>query len=153
MGYEDLLHLHEDHRYARRSLELLHTSVSSLPCPPAGHAFMGLLAEASAYFERELPAHIVEEETHVFPHYACLEGAGALHELRKEHDELRELAAEFARWVRLFLATPSDEHWRMVREHANEIEMVMCRHMANEDAILRRLARAESAEGPGEKSA
>ncbi|MFN3430060.1 MAG: hemerythrin domain-containing protein [Candidatus Sericytochromatia bacterium] len=143
MSIEDLLRLHDENRCARQSLALLHTAVSSLPCPPEGHAFLGLLRESARYFETELPRHILEEETRVFPHYAGMDGAGELVALREEHRQLHDMAAEFARWVRHFAEAPTDEAWRMVREHGNAIEMATRRHMDHEDAILRRLTQAE----------
>ena len=143
MSVEDLIRLRDENRYTRQRLARLHTAVSSLPCPPAGPAFLGLLEESARFFEAELPRHILEEETQVFPHYVGMDGAGALLRLREEHQALHGLALEFAHRVRRFTEAPSDEAWRMVREHASAIELLLHRHMAHEDAILRHLTRGE----------
>jgi iron-sulfur cluster repair protein YtfE (RIC family) len=149
MSIDDRLRLHDENRYTRQSLALLHTAVSSPNCPPAGHAFWGLLHESARFFDTELPRHILEEETQVFPHYACMDGAGELLALREEHRVLHGMATEFARWVRRFAESPTDEAWRMVREHANALEMAMRRHLDHEDAILRRLGHAEGRDAFG----
>jgi Hemerythrin HHE cation binding domain len=153
MSFEDLHRLHGEHRYARQCLDLLHTAVSCPSCPPAGHAFLGLLQEAAAYFEHDMPRHMLDEEMNVFPRYLALEGSRDLWSLREEHQDLWVLAAEFACWVRRFVDDPTDERWRMVRQHAIELEIVARRHMVHEDEVLRRLAKAERACEPGSRLA
>lgn len=153
MSVDDIQRLHADHRYARQSLELLRTAVSCHARPPAGHAFLRMLQEAAAYFEQELPRHMLDEEMNVFPHYLGLEGSRDLWRLREEHQDLWALSEEFARWAERFASDPTDARWHMVREHALDLEGLMQRHLAHEEEVMRRLAKAESAEAPGPKTA
>jgi hemerythrin-like domain-containing protein len=124
-----LAHEHGELRTAMRRLEL---ATSQPACPPAGHAFLGLVATLAGYFRTELEAHAVVEEATLYPQLEAALGAAEVAELLAEHQELRTLAERFEVQAR-DLAEP---RWADLREGAATLTRVLRAHLAHEEAAI-----------------
>lgn len=143
MGYAELRAIHHDHEYVRQSLALIRAALTCRTTPPEGHAYWCIVRDAATYLATELPDHMAVEDALVFPLYEDRPGAERLADLRVEHRELADLAAELMAAVSRLAPGSPEQRWATVRVLAARLEAKLSSHMDGEEALLRKLARTE----------
>ena len=148
MGYAELRAIHHDHEYVRQSLALIRAALTCHATPPDGHAYWCILRDAAGYLVAELPRHMAVEEARIFPLYRARPGADRLDDLRAEHREIARLAHELLAVVDALAPGTADQRWPVARARAQALEALLRGHMDAEEALLRKLGKAD-ATGPG----
>lgn len=118
------------HRELRQAQASLRVATQSVTCPPAGHAFWGLLHDASDSLQAAVARHLEHELQHL--------PASSLHaELEEQHTALIVRAVGMHQMLRGI--TPGDEQaWPALRLAAQRVIDTLGRHLDLEERTLLR---------------
>lgn len=120
--------LAQTHRELRQALAALRTAGHSATCPPAGHAFWGMLARAAEDLEAAVARHLEHERQHLPA------------SLRAEHTAMVVQAVGLSAQVQL--SPQGDEAaWPALHQASLRVIETVERHLEHEDALLPRPGR------------